>query len=212
MQETSEQLCLGICQKQKCTASDFHARLSVLLETEKVSRILEALSFLRSCGWLKSESLTYYSQKMSKGFSTTMKAEPSEQSSEQWMNWGTMSNGKYVTANTSGYPKTGKESSLSDIIEGGGHTRKILPLDTDYTEADELPGYEIISNTLGTRIEANTRGSYLVRGGGYAQSERIPQGLILKKGAKPKPTNVTCTLDTKCGSLPGFAAPYVIEQ
>ena len=45
MQMTLEELTPEICQKQKCTASDFHARLSVLLESEEVSKIQEALSF-----------------------------------------------------------------------------------------------------------------------------------------------------------------------
>lgn len=43
--------------------------------------------------------------------------QPLEQSSEQWTNWGTMSNGRYVIANTSEYLRTGKECSLSDILE-----------------------------------------------------------------------------------------------
>lgn len=161
MQEILQQLSLEICRTQKSTASDFHARLSALLGSDEVLKIHEGLSFLRSCGWLKSDTLTFYSPKMSKGFSTTMKDEPSAQSSEQWMNWGTMSNGKYVTANTSGFPKTGKECSLSDIIEGGASTQPILPLDTDYTEVDELYGYEV-ANTLDTRIEGDTRGTYIL--------------------------------------------------
>lgn len=52
MQETLQQLSLEISQTQKCTASDFRAKLSVLLESERVSEIQEALSFLRLCGWL----------------------------------------------------------------------------------------------------------------------------------------------------------------
>lgn len=94
-----------------------HARLSVLLESEEVSKIQEALSFLKSCGWLKSESLIYYSPKMSRAFSATRGGEHSELSSERWMNWGTMSNGRYVTAKTSECPRTGKECLLSDILE-----------------------------------------------------------------------------------------------
>jgi dcm: DNA (cytosine-5-)-methyltransferase len=73
--------------------------------------------FLKSCGWLKSESLIYYSPKMSRAFSATRGGEHSELSSERWMNWGTMSNGRYVTAKTSECPRTGKECLLSDILE-----------------------------------------------------------------------------------------------
>ena len=119
MQETLEQLSLEIYPQQKCTVSDFRARLLALLDAEQVSTIQEGLSFLKLCGLLKSDTLIYSSPKMSKDFSTTMKDEPSEQSSERWMNWGMMRNGKYVTANTSEYPRTGKECSLSDILEGG---------------------------------------------------------------------------------------------
>ena len=170
MQEILQQLSLEIYQTQKCTASDFHAKLSVLLESEQVSEIQEALSFLKSCGWLKSDTLKFYSQKMSKDFSTTMAEEPSEQSSEQWMSWGTMQNGRYLTANTLESPKIGKECSLSDILEqGGGASEKVFPLDTGYQASDELRGCGVVSNTLDTRIEGNTRGTYPIIGGAYSK-------------------------------------------
>lgn len=35
----------------------------------------------------------------------------------QWMNWGTMSNGRCLTANILGFPRIGKECSLLDILE-----------------------------------------------------------------------------------------------
>ena len=38
-------------------------------------------------------------------------------SSEQWMNWGTMSNGSYLTANILACHRTGNGCSLSDILE-----------------------------------------------------------------------------------------------
>ena len=124
MQEIYEQLSLGISLKQRSTASDFHARLSAWQESEGALKIQEALYSLKSCGWLKNDTLIFSLPKMSKDCSITTTDEHSEQSSEQWMNWGTMSNGKFVTANTWGYPKTGKECSLSDIIEGGGIDEK----------------------------------------------------------------------------------------
>lgn len=77
MQLTLEELAPEIYQKQKCTVLDFHARLSQLLENEEASQIQGALSFLKSCGWLKSESLIYYSPKMSRDFSVTIADEPS---------------------------------------------------------------------------------------------------------------------------------------
>ena len=166
MQEILQQLSLEISQTQKCTASDFHAKLSVLLESERVSEIQEALSFLRLCGWLKSDTLKYYLPKMSRGFSTTTTEEPSEQSSEQWMSWGTMQNGRYLTANTLESPRIGKGCSLSDILEpGGGTSYKVFPFQADDTPLDELQGHGVVSNTLDTRITANTRGTYPIIGG-----------------------------------------------
>lgn len=35
----------------------------------------------------------------------------------QWMSWGTMSNGRCLTANILGFPRIGKECSLLDILE-----------------------------------------------------------------------------------------------
>ena len=171
MQEILGQLSLGICPMQRCTASDFHVRVSALLDTDEVSKIHEGLSSLKLCGWLKSDTLTYFSQKMSRDFSTTITDEPSEQSSEQWMNWGTMSNGRCVIANTLGFPKIEKESSLLDIIEGGGSTYKILPLDTDYTEIDELQGYELVSNTIAAG-KRDSVGCYILTESDQRERER----------------------------------------
>ena len=42
---------------------------------------------------------------------------PSESLYPQWMNWGTMSNGRCLTANILGFPRIGKECSLLDILE-----------------------------------------------------------------------------------------------
>lgn len=43
--------------------------------------------------------------------------EHSELSYPQWMSWGTMSNGRCLTAKTSGCPRIGRGCSLSDILE-----------------------------------------------------------------------------------------------
>lgn len=61
---TYEQLELPICLNANVTVLDFHARLSALLDTEEDLKIQEALYSLKSCGWLKSDSLKYFSQKM----------------------------------------------------------------------------------------------------------------------------------------------------
>ena len=67
-----EQLTLGICPNVNVTVSVFRAKVSQLLEGGVDSKTLEALSFLRSCGWLKFDTLKFYSQKMSKVYSTMM--------------------------------------------------------------------------------------------------------------------------------------------
>lgn len=117
MQMTLQQLNPESFRKLTVTASDFHARLSALLESDEVSTIAEELCFLKSCDWLVSESLNYYSEKTLQDFLTTKKGGHSEPSSVQWMSWGTMSNGRCLTAKISESPKIGKGCSLSDILE-----------------------------------------------------------------------------------------------
>lgn len=65
MQMTLQELSPKSFRKLTATASDFHARLSVLLESEEALKIQEELCFLKSCGWLESESLVYFSPKTS---------------------------------------------------------------------------------------------------------------------------------------------------
>ena len=114
---TYEQLSLPICQNVRCTVSDFHAKVSALAESVEVSQIHEALYSLKSCGWLKNESLKYFSQKMLLDFLTTMGGQHSEQSSLQWQSWGILWNGKCLTARILEYRNTDNVCSLSDILE-----------------------------------------------------------------------------------------------
>lgn len=65
MQMTLQELSPKSFRRLTATASDFHARLSALLESEEASKIQEELCFLKSCGWLESESLVYFSPKTS---------------------------------------------------------------------------------------------------------------------------------------------------
>lgn len=117
MQMTLQELSPKSFQKLTATASDFHARLSALLESEEASKIQEELCFLKSCGWLESESLVYFSPKTSEVSSTMRGDKRSESSYPQWMSWGTMSNGRCLTANILGFPRIGQECSLLDILE-----------------------------------------------------------------------------------------------
>lgn len=70
MQMTLQELSPKSFRKLTATASDFHARLSALLESEEALKIQEELCFLKSCGWLESESLVYFSPKTSEVSST----------------------------------------------------------------------------------------------------------------------------------------------
>ena len=117
MQMTLQELSPKSFRKLTATASDFHARLSVLLESEEALKIQEELCFLKSCGWLESKSLVYFSPKTSEASSTMRGDKPSESLHPQWMSWGTMSNGRCLTANILGFPRIGKECSLLDILE-----------------------------------------------------------------------------------------------
>lgn len=65
MQMTLQELSPKSFRRLTATASDFHARLSALLESEEALKIQEELCFLKSCGWLESESLVYFSPKTS---------------------------------------------------------------------------------------------------------------------------------------------------
>ena len=69
--------------------------------------------------------LNYYSLKMLRDCLTTTKEKPSERCSFVWMRWGTMLNGRCLTARIS-YHKTGRESSLSDILETNPHPKYFL--------------------------------------------------------------------------------------
>lgn len=117
MQMTLQELNPKSFRRLTATASDFHARLSALLESEEASKIQEELCFLKSCGWLESESLVYFSPKTSEVSSTMRGGKHSESSYPQWMSWGTMSNGRCLTANILGFPRIGKECLSSDILE-----------------------------------------------------------------------------------------------
>lgn len=104
-------------QKPIVTVSDFLVRLSVLLETDEALKMHEELYFLKSCGLLKRDSLKYYSRKTLLDFSTTEGGSHSTLSSIQWQTWGTLSNGKCLTADISESRRIERECSLSDILE-----------------------------------------------------------------------------------------------
>jgi len=96
---------------------DFLARRSVSLERGRgletlVERYSSRLPALRGL-----KDPLYCSLKTLRASSTTMKDLRSRSSSNRWRNWGILSNGRCLTANISGFPRTGNGCSLSDILE-----------------------------------------------------------------------------------------------
>lgn len=118
-QMTLQECYPNLFRAQMSTVSDFLAKVSALQECEEDSRIQEELSSLKSCDLLKKGSLKFYSEKMLQDFLTTTEEEPSQRSSMQWKMWGTMRNGKCLTADISESHRIEKECSLSGTLEGG---------------------------------------------------------------------------------------------
>lgn len=96
---------------------DFLVKHSQLLEEGEVSRIPEARYFLKLLELLKIKDLSLFSLRTLKGYSITMEGKLLPQSYERWMNWGMIVNGWCLTASFSEYPRTEKESLLSEILE-----------------------------------------------------------------------------------------------
>ena len=113
------------------SVEDFRARLSQLQETDEVLKIHEELSSLKSQGLLPYSNLSIYSSRTSRGLLAMIKGIPLRQSSDRWMNWGMMSNGKCLTAKILEYHKTEKGATLSDILEEQVEDKYFLSLKQD---------------------------------------------------------------------------------
>ena len=96
---------------------DFHARLSPLLENEKDLTTPEGHSFLTSLGFSQKKDPDIWYSKMLKVYLVTTAEKLSRQSLGFLPTWGISWNGRYLTAKTSEFPKTGSVCSLSDILE-----------------------------------------------------------------------------------------------
>jgi len=115
-----EALEMSVLKKFPTTTSyvaDFPARRSVSRVKEGDFKILEELFSLRSHELSKLKNPVIFSSKMLRDYSLTIMAEHSKQSSPRLMSWGMTHNGWYLTARTTEYRKTGREYSLSDILE-----------------------------------------------------------------------------------------------
>ena len=107
-------------------SADSHAKLFQSLENERDLKIPEGHSSLTLREYCEQSGLDYSSLKMLKGFSAMTTETLSEPSSPRLMSWGTMHNGKLLTAKIMESPKTANASSLSAILEEHPDTKYFL--------------------------------------------------------------------------------------
>jgi len=93
------------------------ASLLASLESEVALTTPEGQCSLNLREYCEQNNLDYSSLKTLKDFSATMAAELLQPSSKRLMNWGMTVNGKCLTAKITESHRTGKECSLSDILE-----------------------------------------------------------------------------------------------
>ena len=115
--EMQQKLTQMNCPTSICFAEDFHVSHFQLLEKGRVSKIFEELFLQKSLESPKQKDQEYCCSKMSKGCSQQTMDGVSLQSSHQWMNYGIMQSGKFLTVKISESHRIEKECSLSDILE-----------------------------------------------------------------------------------------------
>ena len=113
---TQEQSNQNECQILIYSVQDFLARHSLSPESEKDLLTQEELSFLKLPGFLKLKDPHILSLKMFPVCYRMTKAGRFAPSSVRFLNWGTMSNGKCLTARISESPSQGSGCILSDIL------------------------------------------------------------------------------------------------
>ena len=98
-------------------AEAFLANPSLLPVKEKVSKTLVARYSSRYAELRNITDLSCYYSKTLKVFSAMTEDELSQRSSTLWKSWGIGGSTKFLTARITGSHRTGKECSLSDILE-----------------------------------------------------------------------------------------------
>ncbi len=107
----------------------FHAKTSHLPEWDHGQDLLEEelVSFTTLLDCLSNTAPELFSSKTLQGFSAHMKEETLQSSPVRWPSSGILSDGVYLTANTSEFLNQGRESSLLGVIETGQvHSRYFL--------------------------------------------------------------------------------------
>ena len=160
-----EQLSLPICLNANATVSDFHVRLSALVESEEVSQIHEALYSLKSCGSLKSESLKYFSQKMLLDFLTMRGGGVTFGIIISTMaELGYSCEWQVLNSKDFGVPQHRQRVFIIGHLGGiGGRT--VFPITENCETADELQGFgnrnRVVSTPLKVGGSMNTNGIYI---------------------------------------------------
>lgn len=174
------------------SAGDFRARLSLLLEQEEDSKILEELSSLKLHGLQVFSNPSIFFLKTSKDSLTMTEETPLKQSSERLMNWGMMSNGKCLTAKILESLKIGSECSLSDILEENV-PETFFPIVKENAKSDnQQPKIEIVGNTKNPNGTRKGTGSVVYNSTGLvgtllARDYKEPKQVAVQDGSiEPK--------------------------
>jgi len=113
---TQEQSKQNECQTLIYYVQDFLARHSLSPESEEDLQMPEELCSSRLPDWLQTNDLRIFSLKMYPVCFRMTKGGRFTPSSVRYLNWGTMSNGKCLTARISESPNQGSGCILSDIL------------------------------------------------------------------------------------------------
>lgn len=208
MQMTLQELSPESFQKLTATASAFHVRLSALLETDEASRIQEELSFLKSCGWLKSESLVYFSQKTLRDSSITRGGRTFGIIISTMDELGYDVEWQVLNSKDFGVPQNRERVFIIGHLRGTG-SRKVFPIRDGSKEVDDLQRQE--TGTITTRTgQASTVGTYIIESKQHAQVKQIIGG---SQGNRVyDPSGISVTLSSQGGGQGAKTGLYAIPN
>src|SRR5574344_914795 len=115
--KTSDKSILQQYPTLKFSVADFLVNLLALQEKDEDLKTLEALYFLKLRGFSKTKSPNILYSKMLKAYLTTTVEELSQLSLAFSPTLGIKCNGRFLILSSSAFLKTGKECTLSDVLE-----------------------------------------------------------------------------------------------